>query len=637
MTRQNNIQLADTDVTAFIPLWDMCNHEQGKITTDFNKELSRGECYALRDFKSGEQIFIFYGARSNADLFLHNGSDITEQADFNKELSRGECYALRDFKSGEQIFIFYGARSNADLFLHNGYVYYFTSDITEQSHFKLGEPIFIFYDARSNADLFLHNGDITEQSDFNKELSRGECYALRDFKSGEQIFIFYGARSNADLFLHNGDITEQSDFNKELSRGECYALRDFKSGEQIFIFYGARSNADLFLHNGYVCVTSLVISQNKRVCYFTSDITEQSDFKSGEQIFIFYGARSNADLFLHNGYVYYFTSDITEQTDFNKELSRGECYALRDFKSGEQIFIFYGARSNADLFLHNGYVYYFTSDITEQTDFNKELSRGECYALRDFKSGEQIFIFYAARSNADLFLHNGYVCVTPLVISQNRQTSTRSLVAASATLCGTSSLANRSSYSTALAPMPICSYTMGFHGLTPQMALRPESRFVYPNNPYDSLSIALGVSANDPLREDKLALLSKLGLAGVTHYNLYKGEKPISAELLAFIRIFTMNPDDLTKWKSIGMPSNLVSEEAETIVGTSNERRAYNYVLTRCKLIKSAYKEGDAPDSQSRQKIRTLHVCENQVLDGAIKYLETTLQKLPPAKEEPKK
>ncbi|CAG4945840.1 unnamed protein product [Parnassius apollo] len=73
MTRQNQIQLADTTTTAFIPLWDMCNHEQGKITTDYNKKLNRGECYALRDFKAGEQIFIFYGARSNADLFLHNG------------------------------------------------------------------------------------------------------------------------------------------------------------------------------------------------------------------------------------------------------------------------------------------------------------------------------------------------------------------------------------------------------------------------------------------------------------------------------------------------------------------------------------------------------------------------------------
>lgn len=51
----------------------------------------------------------------------------------------------------------------------------------------------------------------------------------------------------------------------------------------------------------------------------------------------------------------------------------------------------------------------------------------------------------------------------------------------------------------------------------------------------------LGVSSSDPLREAKMSLLSKLGLAGVTHYSLYQGESPVSAELLAFIRIFNMN------------------------------------------------------------------------------------------------
>ncbi|XP_049875121.1 actin-histidine N-methyltransferase [Pectinophora gossypiella] len=193
------------------------------------------------------------------------------------------------------------------------------------------------------------------------------------------------------------------------------------------------------------------------------------------------------------------------------------------------------------------------------TDFNKELSRGECYALRDFKQGEQVFIFYGARSNADLFLHNG---------------------------------------------------------------------FVYPNNQYDSLSLALGISASDPQRETKLALLSKLGLAGVTHYSLYKGDSPISAELLAFIRIFNMNPDQITKWMGVGVPGDLVSEPGtSSMVETDIDRRAYSFLLTRCKLIKSAYKLGDAPDTIPKQKVRLLKVCENEVLDSAIKYLESALEK----------
>lgn len=75
------------------------------------------------------------------------------------------------------------------------------------------------------------------------------------------------------------------------------------------------------------------------------------------------------------------------------------------------------------------------------------------------------------------------------------------------------------------------------------------SRFVYPNNQYDSLSLALGVSSSDPLRETRLALLTKLGLSGVTHYSLYRGDSPVSAELLAFVRIFNMNQGE---WSAAG-------------------------------------------------------------------------------------
>ncbi|XP_077394465.1 actin-histidine N-methyltransferase isoform X2 [Festucalex cinctus] len=75
MTRQNQIPTEDgSQVTqALIPLWDMCNHTNGLITTGYNLEDDRCECVALRNFKQNEQIYIFYGSRSNADFFVHNG------------------------------------------------------------------------------------------------------------------------------------------------------------------------------------------------------------------------------------------------------------------------------------------------------------------------------------------------------------------------------------------------------------------------------------------------------------------------------------------------------------------------------------------------------------------------------------
>ncbi|KAF5291062.1 hypothetical protein FQA39_LY14495 [Lamprigera yunnana] len=75
MTRQNTVPAEDHTniVGALIPLWDLCNHTNGKITTNYNYDLNRSECLALRDFKAGEQIFICYGPRQNSELFIHNG------------------------------------------------------------------------------------------------------------------------------------------------------------------------------------------------------------------------------------------------------------------------------------------------------------------------------------------------------------------------------------------------------------------------------------------------------------------------------------------------------------------------------------------------------------------------------------
>uniref|UniRef100_A0A1A7Z589 protein-histidine N-methyltransferase n=1 Tax=Iconisemion striatum TaxID=60296 RepID=A0A1A7Z589_9TELE len=75
MTRQNQIPTEDgSRVTlALIPLWDMCNHTNGLITTGYNLEDDRCECVALQDYKENEQIYIFYGTRSNTEFVIHNG------------------------------------------------------------------------------------------------------------------------------------------------------------------------------------------------------------------------------------------------------------------------------------------------------------------------------------------------------------------------------------------------------------------------------------------------------------------------------------------------------------------------------------------------------------------------------------
>lgn len=60
-------------VPALIPLWDVANHANGIITTDFNPIDGQIEGATMTDVKKGEQIFIYYGNRNNANLLIHNG------------------------------------------------------------------------------------------------------------------------------------------------------------------------------------------------------------------------------------------------------------------------------------------------------------------------------------------------------------------------------------------------------------------------------------------------------------------------------------------------------------------------------------------------------------------------------------
>jgi len=72
MSRQNQVPIDDNnDQIALIPLWDMANHAEGKITTFFEGKSVR--CSAMNDIKKGEQIKIFYGNRPNRELLIYQG------------------------------------------------------------------------------------------------------------------------------------------------------------------------------------------------------------------------------------------------------------------------------------------------------------------------------------------------------------------------------------------------------------------------------------------------------------------------------------------------------------------------------------------------------------------------------------
>lgn len=82
MTRQNSIPSVSSDnqdgadaqpIPALIPLWDMANHTEGVVTSSYNQEINGIESAAITDFRKGDQVFIYYGARNNTNFLIHNG------------------------------------------------------------------------------------------------------------------------------------------------------------------------------------------------------------------------------------------------------------------------------------------------------------------------------------------------------------------------------------------------------------------------------------------------------------------------------------------------------------------------------------------------------------------------------------
>ncbi|XP_073241569.1 actin-histidine N-methyltransferase-like [Porites lutea] len=74
ITRQNKIPSTTGEPTlALIPMWDICNHSNGTITTGYVVAEDSCQSFSMKDFSAGEQVYIFYGERSNADLLVHNG------------------------------------------------------------------------------------------------------------------------------------------------------------------------------------------------------------------------------------------------------------------------------------------------------------------------------------------------------------------------------------------------------------------------------------------------------------------------------------------------------------------------------------------------------------------------------------
>ncbi|KAM9960583.1 hypothetical protein ACTFIW_009726 [Dictyostelium discoideum] len=76
-SRQNPVYAGNGSgsIMALIPFWDFCNHSStgSKITSFYHTETNCMTSGAIKDFKKGEQVYMFYGPRDNTQLLMHAG------------------------------------------------------------------------------------------------------------------------------------------------------------------------------------------------------------------------------------------------------------------------------------------------------------------------------------------------------------------------------------------------------------------------------------------------------------------------------------------------------------------------------------------------------------------------------------
>lgn len=174
-----------------------------------------------------------------------------------------------------------------------------------------------------------------------------------------------------------------------------------------------------------------------------------------------------------------------------------------------------------------------------------------------------------------------------------------------------------------------------FYGLRPNAMHLLYSGFVFPESHCDSMAIQLGISKNDKLYLMKQQMLGRMGLTDSSHsFPLMAAEFPVSAELLAFLRVFSMNEEELQKRLFDTNFSDSLSDliHPECIVSKENEIRCWSFLETRLSLLFRQYKTpmeeaekmlDDASLTTHTKLCTQLKLTEQRILQNAILFCQS--------------
>lgn len=164
----------------------------------------------------------------------------------------------------------------------------------------------------------------------------------------------------------------------------------------------------------------------------------------------------------------------------------------------------------------------------------------------------------------------------------------------------------------------------------------PIFSFVIENNKWDSVVIRLGLSQSDPLVKQRTALLETIGITKNSEITVLPAPKFISPELLAFVRIFNMNEEQLNHWLA---PEKVGSDllYLDCALDTALEIKTWNFLKMRLTLLLKAFptnleddvklleqhqKKGQQKLSHIKTMIVQYRITEKRILSDALTYIE---------------
>lgn len=177
---------------------------------------------------------------------------------------------------------------------------------------------------------------------------------------------------------------------------------------------------------------------------------------------------------------------------------------------------------------------------------------------------------------------------------------------------------------------------------------------MYEDNIHDGYWLRLGISKSDPLQNKRTELLTKLSLPSSGEFYLKNIAEPVQGQLIGFLRIFNMSEgrivnrthhkshtifylcvlEDLNKWLKDENLHQLENVNCD-LIGETLEKKSWNFLLARLKLLLAAYKTSLEEDeriianqeaSANRLLAVRMRAVEKRILKNAVQYVQRKIE-----------